>query len=319
MGWFTDLTGLIDDAPELVRSSYDFRNGTLIARHGPERLQAGQLATPSLADLRAQTADLIGAGGALTACQIVGEAGALHAEPSNAGALFQVASQFNLLEMISPDVTPDDGISRYEYDRTQGPACAMACGAGTMYRNYFVPVGDQMGQSAAHQLDMAADLHSALGGGLWRMRNGYLLPTEAQLAEIAGRLTPDMGATLRIGVQSDTGVTGTEHTVAQAYCSAVPIAYSRMPAAHWEPLAKLVLEATYEACLHAAILNAKATGNRTVFLTLIGGGAFGNPSAWIVAAIAGALARFKRSGLDVRIVNHSEPDPAVAGMLERAL
>lgn len=318
MGWFNDLTGLEDDTPDHVHSAYHAFGGELVSHLDGRRLQAGTLTTPSLAELRAQTQDLIGAGGPLTARQIVGEAGALHADSAHAGALFQVASQFNLLEMISPDVSPDDGISRYEYDRTQGPACAMACGAGTMYRNYFVPVGGRVGQSAAHQLDMAAELHSALGGGLWTMRNGYLLPTEAQLAEIAGRLTPDMAAHLRIGVQTETAVTGTSHRVAQAYCSAVPIAYSAIPAAHWEPLAKLVLEATYEACLHAAVLNGAVTGNRTVFLTLIGGGAFGNPTAWIVAAIAGVLARFKASGLDVRIVNYSEPNPAVAGMLERA-
>jgi len=36
----------------------------------------------------------------------------LHAAASNAGALFQVASQFNLLEMMSPEVTPEQGVGR---------------------------------------------------------------------------------------------------------------------------------------------------------------------------------------------------------------
>ena len=51
--------------------------------------------------------------------------------PEYEGALFQVASQFNALEMISPTVTPEEGATRYEHDRTQGPACAMAAGAAT--------------------------------------------------------------------------------------------------------------------------------------------------------------------------------------------
>ncbi|WP_423186374.1 hypothetical protein ACO1PK_14805 [Alishewanella sp. d11] len=38
----------------------------------------------------------------------------LHANPDNAGALFQVASQFNLLEMVSPNVTAEQGITRYQ-------------------------------------------------------------------------------------------------------------------------------------------------------------------------------------------------------------
>lgn len=28
----------------------------------------------------------------------------------------------------------------YEFDRTQGPACAIACGAGTIFRNWLVPL-----------------------------------------------------------------------------------------------------------------------------------------------------------------------------------
>jgi len=52
-----------------------------------------------------------------------------HQQSENAGALFQVASQFNLLEMVSPAVTPDDGIGICENDRTPGPACAIASGS----------------------------------------------------------------------------------------------------------------------------------------------------------------------------------------------
>jgi len=57
----------------------------------------------------------------------------MHADSANAGAIFQVASQFNLLEMVSDNVTPEQGVTRYERDATQGPACAIAAGAGTIY------------------------------------------------------------------------------------------------------------------------------------------------------------------------------------------
>jgi len=62
----------------------------------------------------------------------------LHCDIENTNALFQAASQFNLLEMIVPHISPEQGVDRYENDFTQGPACAIACGAGTIYRNYFV-------------------------------------------------------------------------------------------------------------------------------------------------------------------------------------
>ena len=64
----------------------------------------------------------------------------MHADPELDGALFQVASQFNLLEMTGPSATPEDGVTRYSADHTQGPACAIAAGAATIYRNYFAPV-----------------------------------------------------------------------------------------------------------------------------------------------------------------------------------
>ena len=56
------------------------------------------------------------------------------------GALFQAASQFNCLEFASPHAVPEQGVTIYEDDGTQGPACALACAAGTVYRNYLVSV-----------------------------------------------------------------------------------------------------------------------------------------------------------------------------------
>jgi hypothetical protein len=52
----------------------------------------------------------------------------------------QAASQFNFLEFPSPGCLPEEGISNYANDHTQGPACAVACAAGTAYRNYLVPL-----------------------------------------------------------------------------------------------------------------------------------------------------------------------------------
>ena len=64
---------------------------------------------------------------------MTGDVRALHGAPEHANALFQVASQFNLLEMVGPEVTPEDGVTRYQGDKTQGPACAIAAGAATIY------------------------------------------------------------------------------------------------------------------------------------------------------------------------------------------
>lgn len=312
--WFERLMGFGEESPAQVRENIILDGGILKSRANGRALTWGGLETPSLAELRDRSR---GRGrGKLTLREVVADVQQLHADAANAGALFQVASQFNLLEMTGPTVTPERGVGIYEYDRTQGPACAIACGAGTIYRNYFVPVNGRTGQSEDNQIDCLADLGSALGndgGRLWEMRNGYALPSRGGLDEIARRLRAagegeldGLRGLLRIGVQWDTQVTiaGPGHTVSQAYCSALPVAYSGLPSEMWEEFARLALEAAYEATVCAAILNAEKTGNNRLFLTLLGGGAFGNDFDWIIGALQRALAWYRLADLDVAVVSY---------------
>src|SRR4029450_2450506 len=130
-------------------------------------------------------------GGHLSVREVVADVQALHADVANAGSLFQVASQFNLLEMVTPRVTPEHGVGIYENDHTQGPACAIAAGSGTIYRNYFAIVNGRTGQSVGNQIDCLADIGAALGNSvnrLWEMRNGYALASESGLLEISSQL-----------------------------------------------------------------------------------------------------------------------------------
>jgi len=103
----------------------------------------------------------------------------------------------------------------------------------------------------------------------------------------------------------------------RAYCSALPVAYSSQSSEQWEPFARLVLEAAYEATLHVALLNAERTGNRQVYLTLLGGGAFGNDSDWIMAAIERATRRFASTDLDIFIVSYRASNSDVKRMVDR--
>ena len=73
--------------------------------------------------------------GGLSFRHLVAEAKSLHLQPSSAHGVFQAASQFNCLEMVGPSVCPEDGVTRYYADRTQGPACAIACPAATVFRD----------------------------------------------------------------------------------------------------------------------------------------------------------------------------------------
>jgi hypothetical protein len=327
MSWFENLTGVAETSPQQVRAQLKLEGDELVCPNG-QRIACGTLEIPTLGELRSRARSAT-IPGKLSVRQFVGDVRQLHADPQHAGALFQVASQFNLLEMTSPTVTPEEGVGIYEHDPTQGPACAIACGGGTIYRNYFVPLGEAAGQSTERQIDAAADLGALLGNGtgaLWRMQNGYLLPMATGLQQVNEQLRradeaqrDRYRASLRIGLQWNTAVTlaGAAHRVSQAYCSAVPVAYSRYRAEQWEPLARLVLEAAYEAVLCAAVINAAEYGCRQLFLTLLGGGVFGNHDCWITDAIARALTLHRDQRLEVAIVSYKSPKPAVTALLER--
>ena len=123
-----------------------------------EKLRHRELEFAPLQALRERVISAGGLPGRLKVSVVTGDVRQMHQSPENAGALFQVASQFNLLEMVSPEVTPEHGVTRYQNDRTQGPACAIAAGAATIYRNYFAPIGGSYGQTGERQFDGLANL-----------------------------------------------------------------------------------------------------------------------------------------------------------------
>ena len=324
--WFEELTGFAEESPEQVQANLSVDGHVLKSHVNGKTLVCGELETPSLAELRQRVQASGYETGAMTVREVVADVQKLHTNAANTGALFQVASQFNLLEMVHEEVTPEKGVGIYEDDNSQGPACAIAAGAGTIYRNYFAPVNGQTGQSATNQIDCLEDIGAALGNTenrMWDMSNGYALPSYDGLVEIGQRLRtssePELDALrqlLRIGLQWHTQVTLDDctHTVSQAYCSALPVTGSlrNVPPPHmWEEFDRLILEATYEATLCAALVNASQTGNNTVFLTLVGGGVFGAEPDWIVDSLQRALALYKDAALDVAIVSYGSSNPDI--------
>jgi len=329
MTWFKVLTGFPETSPSQVRENISVDGDTLTSLVNRQVFTCGRLETPSLGELR----NRVDCGrhniGRLSVREVVANVIDLHANESNAGCLFQVASQFNLLEMVSPNVTPEHGVGSYENDFTQGPACAIAAGAGTIYRNYFAIANGHVGQSASSQIDCLADIGVALGNTeqrLWEMRNGYALASREGLIEISKRLDASseheldqLRQLLRIGVQWNTQVTikDSKHTVTQAYCSALPVAYSNHASDLWKDFARLVLDASYEATICTAILNSLSTGNNRVFLTLLGGGAFGNETDWITEGIKRALKRYEDWNLEVAIVSYGASKEYVQQLVEQ--
>lgn len=338
--WFKKLTGFAEKSPSQVRENLFIEDNRLVSNVSGQSFAYGSLSTPNLKELREQVQSLNMENGKLSLQEIVADTQDLHCDIDNAGSLFQVASQFNLLEMVSPEISPESGIDGYEYDHTQGPACAIAAGAGTIYRNYFAHVKGGVGQSADNQIDTLVDLGESLGNAsndLWVMKNGYALASKSGLEKISEILLgkndleiDEFRKLLRIGLQNNTEVTigDSKHTVSQAYCSALPVAYSQHSAELWQPFASLVLEASYEATICAAIINiANNSANNPVnslgdkknkvFLTMLGGGAFGNEPSWIINAIERAVTRYKHYMLEVFIVSYGASNSNVKALINR--
>lgn len=142
----------------------------------------------------------------------------LHKDPNNANATFQVASQFNCLEMANPNAIPEHGITIYHNDRTQGPTSAKITPAGTAFRNYLmpmehknyqvsaehnnyqvplehknyqVPLEQTFGQTENNQLDLSLDARELIRnecGVFGNVKNGYLFYTDNELQQINNAL-----------------------------------------------------------------------------------------------------------------------------------
>lgn len=352
--WFSLLTGFAETNCEVVRSGIeiipgpDGHSSMMKSLANQTEYNVGEFTTPSLQELRNKCRD-IPMNGKIKLTVELGDVAAKHARRENRLATFQVASQFNCLEFVSQDVLPEEGVTGYAHDRTQGPACAISCGPATIFRNYFVPLDlngnivvecggsvSQKGQSVQLQINNIKDFARIVGSEIenryFQVVGGYVLTDTRKLQDFNMAMKNDdarnahAAESLRIGVHTDVQVTSQDwgrtqviekdQLVTQVFGSACPISYnSGTSVKDWELLARTVLRSSYEATLRVALLNANRHGFREasnrVFLTCLGGGVFGNPTAWIADAIEGALEKLENYELDVRIVCYSGVEPEI--------
>lgn len=337
------------DAMQKVREhmEYDPSSHTLKSNANGRVFRVGEFGIPSQQELRSKLEELQGGNKStedlISLENIAGDVRTLILDPANEGSVFQAASQFNTLEMINPQVSPEDGIENYIADRTQGPACAMACPSGTLFRNYFASFPELghrgPGQTSRESIDTSKDMIQLLKEAtkakevVATSKNGYLLVTsETSMVELSQSLQAldeskrdevleEARGVLRQGVMWSTE-TQTGHEVAQVYCSACPISYDKRTNVNasklllgvdkpvpvrdiWKPLAVTVLESAYESTfLVAGILALQAGTRKTLYLTKLGGGVFGNSDAWIVHAIERAAEKYKHLPVDVKVVHY---------------
>ena len=328
MTWFDKLTGFDELPTDKVRDQLRLDGERLISLANDRSFFAGEFTTPALSHLRASV-EIPAAGKHIRVAEKVADVQSLHQDPENENAVFQVASQFNCLEMVSPSAVPEAGVGIYQNDWTQGPACCICAGAGTIFRNYFVELNGQLGQSADNQVDCLAGIDRHFDNEThryWQMQNGYCFPTKAGLATIEAKLAAlseaqlnELRGKLMVGHQAGTEVTvgDSNHRVSQVFCSALPVAYSNVSKSEWNHFPRLILDATYELTFYIALQNLINTGCDKLYLTLVGGGVFGNKLDWILSSIDRSLRLFAGSDLDVKIVSYGSSNAEVAQLVRQ--
>jgi len=163
----------------------------------------------------------------------------------------------------------------------------------------------------------------------WDMQNGYCLPCTARSMKMIGdRLDGDITLydecfrAMRVGVHWDTEVEmeGNKNfhnqeqlqLVTQVFTSALPVAYCKSTKIDdWARFACFVLDVAFDATLAVGrVLSRERGGARVkIYLTPVGGGAFGNHPLWIVQAIEKALTKHRQAPLDVVLVHFRNLDP----------
>ncbi len=301
MDWFENLFGF-DESTGYVQSMFHIEGDTMKSLANGREFFIGNFSTPSLKDLRSDYEPVIG--DIKVEHIIIFNVASIH----KPGATIQVASQMNCLEFPSPGCTPEDGITEYIYDNTQGPSCALQCPGATLYRNYFVfhklEQGEVsfIGQTADKQINLIEDLSS------WKVCNGYVMDIPDYL--------PADNSCVRVGLHENVEVIDSEIKVNQCFCSAV-CCWNRRD--EWEPYAQFILDAMYEGVLLAThYCLRRGTGNGDVYLTMIGGGAFRNNKEWIAKAMGRAIAKYGR-GLQIYVCHYCSLDTDFVNNLLKCL
>ncbi|MCE9575776.1 MAG: hypothetical protein K8W52_21680 [Deltaproteobacteria bacterium] len=230
--------------------------------------------------------------------------GALQASASS-GTIFQAASQFNCLEAPGPSLTK---VSHYFDDSTQGPRASISAFPGTLLRHYAAPGehGARFVQTAGTQVNLLA---RALPAKVGRVECGYLMTQNIRDLGAAANALEDAFEDIAVGVHDgvqvvfgnnwDGAVDGAPR-IAQVFTSAFAASYSHRSGSPDEisGLCRPILRAAYLGTLLAAV----SVGRPRVLLTLIGGGAFGNPADVIWESVFWAADEAAKSGATLQVV-----------------
>lgn len=248
------------------------------------------------------------------------DVGALQAKPENCDAVFQVASNFNGLETVHANQNFEkQALMSYVYDLTQGPAASLSALPGLLLRRHLLYYNprtkpESWGQTLTTQLNFL----SAISPNVLTMSQaGYAEFTQTQNRPLPTRNDYE---NIQIGLHTDIQVIGGQmlsatqqylvfnpkQRINQVFTAAIDLANTNAIFKN-EPAAIAWSQTVIDAAYQGTLLSAIALGKSKVFLTLVGGGAFGNKLSWISNTITRLKKMIMDSGLNATLIWYSYP------------
>lgn len=242
--------------------------------------------------------------------------------PENDGATYLAASNFNCLEFTSRIDSVRNGVTDYIYDNTQGPYTALACPQSAVYRNYFY---EHPNKNATGQLKEQINLLSKTP---LKVENGYAIISTSDTSDLVEKkFNWSDENNYPVGVHNNCDVLLTRASNRKFKIvdkKSKPIIANHVYAASFNlyddvvmnnftlQILQHILEAEYKSTILSAWENSikmeeeGRQGAKKLFLTLLGGGVFGNPKDIIAKSIISSKDELIKSGLEVYAVAFDE-------------
>jgi hypothetical protein len=234
--------------------------------------------------------------------------------PECDGATFQAASNANCLEFVGSQCSAESGVTGYFWDRTQGPYCALAAGPAAVYRNYFVLHENGKRGQLSEEICIFKDTPLFPK----HIVHGYVrIISEKEADELASIDWASVAPRVCVGLHENCEVTTTQcragfkdaprgRIVHQVYGAAFNLGQDVKKCGATLRIGYELLAAQYRATILAgwemSLKYPERAGSKKLFLTLLGGGVFGNPFEMICRAIASCQQLIIDSGLECYVV-----------------
>ena len=208
---------------------------------------------------------------------------------ANTGATFQVASNLNTMEPPNEETTPDDEnfVTIYLEDKTQGPMASISAAPAAISRVYCMFHNENdpstWSQSSESQISMVSRLND-----YYTTSNGYVVNYGGEKS-FAEKDLDKLCQKVRIGIQYQVDaifgkrVSGKMDKVKkpvcinQVFCAAMNEGQGESGSQNKElDAGELKMRLLQRACYQGTYLSAICMKSKKLFLTLVGGGVFGN-------------------------------------------